>query len=120
MKPRDLFGLILRATCLFLIVWGAWYIIAGMKYLLSAILTLDANESSLSKPFSYLAYGVPAFISGVIGIRIAERLVDFTYIRDAKPPPLSVSTTRSAPRSLPPDPAPAAVAPAAGQPPREP
>jgi hypothetical protein len=109
MKPRDLFGVILRAACLYVIVWGMWNTVAGVRYSFSMILSLATSEAPRYNPFNYFAYGLPAIIVGVIGLRFAEGLIDFTYRRDSLPPLLPIPPSKLIPPILPIDPLPASV-----------
>jgi hypothetical protein len=87
MKASDLFGVILRSIAVWLCIWGAWQIIAGIKFLIPTIGALLSGHSYRYNSFNYLTYGVPAFLSGLIILIFAESIVRLTY-RQPKPPAL--------------------------------
>ena len=78
MKAKDIFGIILRVFALWVVIWGAWQ--------LTAVLALSFSPtSSQYGAIGYLAYGLPACLGGLLVLRFADDLVDFTYRRPAEP-----------------------------------
>ena len=87
MKPQDIFGIILRSIAVWLCIWGAWNIIAGVKYLVPTIVAAMSGTSAHRDSFGFFVYGIPAFVSGGIILAFADSFVRLTYPRQ-KPPPL--------------------------------
>jgi len=69
MDDKKIFGLVLRCTSVWLIIWGSWNLLAALSYLLF-------NESGY---FSYLWYGAPAVAGGIKLLRSSESVINFTY-----------------------------------------
>jgi len=87
MKPQDIFGIILRSMAVWLCIWGAWYTIAGLKYLVATITAAMSGTGPQGDLFGYFIYGIPALFGGAIILAFADWFVRFTYPRQ-KPPPL--------------------------------
>ena len=87
MKPQDLFGVILRTFGLWLVIWGSWNTLAGLKYLATTITAAIAGVRSHYDPLSYFVYGLPALLAGISFLTFADAFVRFTY-PTSKPPPL--------------------------------
>jgi len=86
MKPRDIFGIILRSVALYLVIWGSWNSIAGMRYFvatLAALLSGSANKCN----FGFFIYGIPALLGGILILWFADAVVNWTY-PSKKPPEL--------------------------------
>jgi hypothetical protein len=79
MKAKDIFGIILRTFSLYLIMWGAWQILAGVAYLPRTISTLVANNGGNMGSVFYFIYGFPAFFAGILVFLFADTLVGLTY-----------------------------------------
>jgi hypothetical protein len=113
---RDIFGILLRCVCLFLVFWGLWNLVAAAKYLIHAVVTLNLNAAALEGPYDYFAYGLPALLVGVAGLRYADALVDFTYRRHRLPPVVPLSAAPVSPPYLSPGASPSSAAtPAPGE-----
>ena len=79
MKPRDVFGIILRCVGLWITVWGAWQLTAAVAQLPATLQALfSATPLSLNSAI-YLVYGFPGFLGGLLVLRFADALVGFTY-----------------------------------------
>ena len=88
MNARDVYGVILRVFALYLLLWGTWNVLAGVKYLPTSLAAVLARKSSEQGSFGYFFYGVPAVLAGWLMLRFAEECVDYTYRRPKLPPPL--------------------------------
>ena len=97
MKPRDVFGIILRTFALYLCLFGTWYILAGIKYLPATFLDALSGGSNQHTAFGWFIYGVPALLVGLLMLRFAEGFVSFTY-RTKTPPPLPGPHSQSKPK----------------------
>ena len=91
MKPRDIFGIILRTVAVYLCIYGAWYTLAGISYIPATLIDAISGRGERHNAFGWFIYGVPAFICGVLILRFAEGLVRFTYRIEAPQPPPSPS-----------------------------
>ena len=91
MKPRDVFGIILRTIAVYFSVWGAWNSLAGIKFLPITIVAAFSRRENTYNSLGYFVYGLPALIGGLLILRFAERLVGFTY-REKTPPSLPTSS----------------------------
>jgi|GEM_PF-3146402 len=87
MKPRDLFGIILRSLATSILVWGLWNTLAAIRYIYPTLLSLLNGTENDQSSVEYFIYGLPAVFGGIIVLRFAECFVNFTY-REPIPPPL--------------------------------
>lgn len=75
MKPRQIFGIVVRTFGLCLTIYAAWYVLFAM-----AILAGIQNAYRDEVP-GYLLTGIPAAIAGLYLLRGAPLLLDFSYSR---------------------------------------
>ena len=87
MKPRDIFGIVLRTAAVCLCIYGGWFTLAGIKYIPATFYTAVSGRSTEHNFLGYFVYGIPAVIAGVIVLRYAEKFLNFTC-RNEKPPNL--------------------------------
>jgi hypothetical protein len=80
MKAKDIFGIILRVFALWIIVWGAWQITAGLTRIPATIASLFSETATSGiNSVVYIFYGLPAFLLGILALRFADAIVAFTY-----------------------------------------
>jgi len=84
MKAKDIFGVILRTVALYLIIWGAWQLLAVIAYIPRTIALIASNDESSRNSIVYFVYGFPAFLSGILAFLFADTLVGFTYRRSSE------------------------------------
>ena len=68
MKARDIFGLILRAAGLLLILYCSWNLLAAVYCMLTG-----------QQFGAYFCYGTPGVIAGILVIAFARQIVRFSY-----------------------------------------
>jgi hypothetical protein len=90
MKAPDLYGLALRLTASFAVIWGAMYTLLGIENVPATFLTAMTGRSYGYNSLDYFITSVPALIFGLIALRFADALVRFTY-REKTPPVLPVT-----------------------------
>ena len=105
MKPRDIFGIILRCVALWITVWGAWQLTAAIARAIDSstsrsIVSVMVGCRMTSAPSAanvrivsgtpldlnsaiYFVYGLPGFLGGLLVLRFADTFVGFTYRRAA-------------------------------------
>ena len=79
MTPQDIFGIIIRSTAVFMTLWGAWYMLAGIKYLLPTIKMLYFDKKIDLNGAGYWIYAIPAMVCGIIIYMHPEPLINLTY-----------------------------------------
>jgi hypothetical protein len=79
--PRDIFGLVLRLTALWIFVWGCWQLSAAVAMLWRTLQALIDGTILPYTSFNYAVYGLPAVAGSVLVLRFADGIVDFTYRR---------------------------------------
>ncbi len=79
MKPKEIFGLILRIVGLFGLLWGAFYLLSCLYLLMGA-----PEQQGFGTP-QYLITGVIYVLVGLYFLRGAPHLVRFAYGRDDAP-----------------------------------
>ena len=84
MKPSELFGVVVRATGFLVILYSVWNVWAGVENVVENLLPVNqgSDAGDLPSSFSYFAFGVPAFVLGVIFFFFADWIVKLAY-RDA-------------------------------------
>jgi hypothetical protein len=68
MKAIDIFGIIVRATGLYLVVYGGWNLEAAFRYL------FDSGDTA-----AYFIYGVPTFLGGILLMVLGRFIVRICY-----------------------------------------
>ncbi len=81
MTSRDIFGLILRLTALWVFVWGCWQLTAAGAMSWRTLQSLMDGTTLPYTSFNYAAYGLPAVVGSVLVLRFAEWILTFTYRR---------------------------------------
>ena len=78
MKPRDLFGVVIRSI-------GVLVLVGGVFYLYSAVVaTLEPGKPYASSPLSYIGASVISLLVSVYFLRGAPHLVRFAYGRESE------------------------------------
>jgi hypothetical protein len=79
MNARDVFGIILRSTALWVFVWGGWQTVAAFAELPEAIESVLGQATKELQVGPLIIYGVPAMIAGLLTFRFAESILWFTF-----------------------------------------
>ena len=79
MKPKDIFGIVFRCVALWITVWGAWQLTAGIAWAPAILQTLFSTHATNVNSVIYLVYGLPAFVGGLVALYFADAFVGMTY-----------------------------------------
>jgi hypothetical protein len=77
MKASDVFGVVVRAIGLVVVVYSFWEILGGVDNFFENMLASNAED--VSPTFPYFLFGVPAFVFGAICFFLADWIVKMTY-----------------------------------------
>jgi hypothetical protein len=79
MKPSDIFGLVIRFISIIIILWGLWYVLAGLVTVMEILTHAYRAEDEQYSPLSYLGMGLPTVTFGIVSLVFADLIVRVTY-----------------------------------------
>jgi hypothetical protein len=74
-KARDIFGLIVRTSGLFVFLYSLWSVLSGVAYLLGAVQN-TAYEKYMN---AYFTFGIPGLIAGLVLLLFGRQIVRISY-----------------------------------------
>ena len=83
MKASDLFGVVVRAIGLLIVIYALWEIWGGFENAVENLLPANQGDENQPSSFSFFAFGIPSLVFGLLCFFLADWIVRLAY-REAK------------------------------------